>query len=387
MDKTFYPTEHMTLDKRYLYKHYFIGDERISTEVCRWDERQFTQPESRIILLDGNEREFAEKVIKQVKHAIAHVGYEDPFEFNRGDYSHPGQEKFFYHYTHQGSVAVLTDHHGEFYQHLQYLPYGDVFVDKRRGFFASPYTFSAKEKDSESGYNYFGARYYTDNIMMWLSVDPMSDKNASTSPYMYCAGNPIKYKDLYGMDTILVNLYGYFGKPKPDNSDKDTYVRVSRKEYDSNKINYNKKTGRLRWWHSKTRISKGIINIEMLNINGYCNTEKQGVNDEMEKLFKWLANSTKCEWAHDIWKKSGVDEYMNVLQTSHNEETVETTMRPDNPSYVPYLFTHSHPSGSFISEEDKKHYRYYQSMYPDVTFKARIYKDLDFHYYNGEGEY
>jgi len=77
---------------------------------------------------------------------------------------------FYYHYTHQGSVAALTDHHGELYQHLQYLPYGDVFVDKHRGSFASPYTFSAKEKDSESGYNYFGARYYTDNIMMWLNV-------------------------------------------------------------------------------------------------------------------------------------------------------------------------------------------------------------------------
>lgn len=58
------------------------------------------------------------------------------------------------------------------------------------------YTFSAKEKDSESGYNYFGARYYTDNIMMWLSVDPMSDKYPSMSPYMYCAGNPIKFSSL-----------------------------------------------------------------------------------------------------------------------------------------------------------------------------------------------
>lgn len=41
--------------------------------------------------------------------------------------------------------------------------------------------------------------YYTDNIMMWLSVDPMSDKYPSMSPYMYCAGNPIMYKDPTGM--------------------------------------------------------------------------------------------------------------------------------------------------------------------------------------------
>ena len=47
---------------------------------------------------------------------------------------------------------------------------------------------------------YFGARYYTDNIMMWLSVDPMSDKYPSMSPYMYCAGNPIRLRDPNGMD-------------------------------------------------------------------------------------------------------------------------------------------------------------------------------------------
>ena len=44
---------------------------------------------------------------------------------------------------------------------------------------------------TESGYNYFGARYYTDNIMMWLSVDPMSDMRPGVSPYSYCQNNPI----------------------------------------------------------------------------------------------------------------------------------------------------------------------------------------------------
>lgn len=53
------------------------------------------------------------------------------------------------------------------------------------------YTFSAKEKDSESGYNYFGARYYSDNMMQWLSVDPMSDMRPGVSPYSYCQNNPI----------------------------------------------------------------------------------------------------------------------------------------------------------------------------------------------------
>ena len=65
--------------------------------------------------------------------------------------------------------------------------------------YSSTYTFSAKEKDSESGYNYFGARYYTDNIMMWLSVDPMSDERPNVSPYSYCQNNPIGRVDTWGM--------------------------------------------------------------------------------------------------------------------------------------------------------------------------------------------
>jgi len=54
---------------------------------------------------------------------------------------------------------------------------------------------TGKEKDSETGYYYFGARYYNSDLSLWLSVDPMSDKYPSLSPYNYCAWNPIKLVD------------------------------------------------------------------------------------------------------------------------------------------------------------------------------------------------
>ena len=63
------------------------------------------------------------------------------------------------------------------------------------------YTFSAKERDVETGLSYFGSRYYSSDLSIWLSVDPMSDKYASLSPYVYCANNPIKLVDPNG-DTI-----------------------------------------------------------------------------------------------------------------------------------------------------------------------------------------
>ncbi len=61
--------------------------------------------------------------------------------------------------------------------------------------------FTGKEKDSETGYCYFGARYYDSDLSgLFLSVDPMSDKYPSISPYAYCAWNPVKLVDPDGRD-------------------------------------------------------------------------------------------------------------------------------------------------------------------------------------------
>ena len=63
------------------------------------------------------------------------------------------------------------------------------------------YTFSAKERDPETSLSYFGSRYYSSDLSIWLSVDPMSDKYPSLSPYTYCANNPVILVDPNG-DTI-----------------------------------------------------------------------------------------------------------------------------------------------------------------------------------------
>ncbi|HOV55704.1 MAG TPA: RHS repeat-associated core domain-containing protein, partial [Bacteroidales bacterium] len=57
----------------------------------------------------------------------------------------------------------------------------------------------AKELDNETSYTYFGARYYDADLSSWLSVDPLSDKYPSLSPYCYSADNPVVLKDPNGM--------------------------------------------------------------------------------------------------------------------------------------------------------------------------------------------
>jgi len=83
------------------------------------------------------------------------------------------------------------------------------------------YTFSAKEKDVETGYSYFGARYYSSDLSVWLSVDPMAAKYPSLSSYVYCADNSIKLIDPNGESPIkpiktIINIikkaYGIYKK-------------------------------------------------------------------------------------------------------------------------------------------------------------------------------
>ena len=49
-------------------------------------------------------------------------------------------------------------------------------------------------------------------MTMWLSVDPMSDKYPSLSPYAYCAWNPVKLIDPDGMkfDTASLKIVSLF---------------------------------------------------------------------------------------------------------------------------------------------------------------------------------
>ena len=62
---------------------------------------------------------------------------------------------------------------------------------------------NGKEKDLESGYNYYGARYYYDWATIWLSVDPLSDKYPHLTSYNYCANNPVMLVDPDGREIYI----------------------------------------------------------------------------------------------------------------------------------------------------------------------------------------
>ncbi len=57
------------------------------------------------------------------------------------------------------------------------------------------YDFTGKERDDQTTYDYFGARYYDSHIANWTSIDPLFEKHFDHSPFNYVLRNPMLLLD------------------------------------------------------------------------------------------------------------------------------------------------------------------------------------------------
>jgi RHS repeat-associated protein len=117
--------------------------------------------------------------------------------------------QYYYHSDHLGSSSLITNLDGEVVQHIEYVPFGEVFIEERNNTWNTPYLFNAKELDEETGLYYYGARYYDPRISLWLSTDQLQEKYPNISTYAYTFQNPVKYIDPDGRDAIYVVFPSY----------------------------------------------------------------------------------------------------------------------------------------------------------------------------------
>ena len=85
-----------------------------------------------------------------------------------------------------------------------YHPYGGTLTQStNQG--VQKYKFIGKELDTMHGLNMydFGARQLAPTTGLFTSMDPLCEKYYNISPYMYCAGNPIRYVDPDGREIII----------------------------------------------------------------------------------------------------------------------------------------------------------------------------------------
>ena len=89
-----------------------------------------------------------------------------------------------------------------------FLPFGTPFPGRSNLIAPNAYGYAQKERDKETGFNYFEARYLADSIARFLSCDPVvstatADRLGapqSLNAYAYAANNPLIRKDSYGLD-------------------------------------------------------------------------------------------------------------------------------------------------------------------------------------------
>ena len=123
---------------------------------------------------------------------------------NIGQVRYNGSYSYYYYLKdHLGNVKMTLSSTGSIYTWNDYYPFGES-MPGRNVFEAGPdtrYQYTSKERDTETGLDYFGARYYDSWSGRWYSVDPMSGKYPTLSPYTYTADNPVTLIDPHG-DTI-----------------------------------------------------------------------------------------------------------------------------------------------------------------------------------------
>jgi RHS repeat-associated protein len=119
------------------------------------------------------------------------------------EYDHVGSRYLFYTPDQINSTRIVTDQTGNVVYSAAHDPYGGIQQTWVNTFDPTP-KFSGKERDAESGLDYFGARYYDRSQYRFISVDPIiTDDRALSDPqlsnmYAYCRSNPVVFIDKGG---------------------------------------------------------------------------------------------------------------------------------------------------------------------------------------------
>ena len=143
--------------------------------------------------------------------------------------------QYYYHPDHLGSSRYITNLDGEVVQHVEYVPFGEVFIEERNNSWNTPYLFNGKELDEETGLYYYGARYYNPRESVWLSADPLSGYNPNNETEHYIDGQ--HNGGVYNSFNLNTNIYCYHNPVKlVDPNGKQAYFQGMFNQADMNAL-------------------------------------------------------------------------------------------------------------------------------------------------------
>lgn len=106
--------------------------------------------------------------------------------------------------NHLGSASLELDEQSKIISYEEYFPYGSTSYQAVRSQTetAKRYRYTGKERDEESGFYHYGARYYAAWTARFISVDSLAYVYIHLSPYNYADNSPIGNKDIDGRQNI-----------------------------------------------------------------------------------------------------------------------------------------------------------------------------------------
>jgi RHS repeat-associated protein len=127
---------------------------------------------------------------------LATEGYDSPaFYYNLND--------------HLGTARITMNQSGAVTSSVEYFPFGEL--KSATGCAASSQRFTGKLFDNESGLQYFGARYLSNDLTRFTSVDPAASSfdprnSQSWNRYAYSENNPLSFIDPDGRELKIAPL-------------------------------------------------------------------------------------------------------------------------------------------------------------------------------------
>ena len=133
----------------------------------------------------------------------------------------------------QGNIRAVIAEDGTLEEVNNYYPYGGLMGTANTG--VQPLKYSAKELDRENGFDWYDskARFYDSMIGRTPTQDPLAEKYSGVSPYLWCAGNPIRFIDPLGESTNVVPIGNDSYRVQSvnlDDNDKNIYVTKNGKQ-------------------------------------------------------------------------------------------------------------------------------------------------------------
>lgn len=142
--------------------------------------------------------------------------------------------KYYYLKDHLGTIRVVLNSTNQVVSANDYDCWGFAMQNRSYQSGNTIYKFTGKERDNESSYDYFGARYYDSRVATWGSVDPLFEKHIQWTPYNYVLRNPLRLIDPDGRQVDVTNPIYHINK-------ETTSLQLKAIEYNQNLETLSKK--------------------------------------------------------------------------------------------------------------------------------------------------